>query len=335
MISGFDQTGPQRHREVRTVVAPVKLSTQQLRCLSQVNPLISAGHILLEWGAVFLAAALCQHWWNPLLYAGVVAFIGARQHAMLILMHDGAHHRLFRHRRLNDWVSELLLAWPHLGTMRAYRQHHRAHHSYVNSEKDPDWQRKKDSPEWHFPQSPASLGRIFLRDLSGFGAINLVRLASSMASAAPAPGRAFKRVRLAYYLVALGMVVGLGWSKAVLMYWGVPYFTWLILVMRIRSIAEHFAIEGGSDAYGQTRTTYAGPLARLFIAPKNINYHIEHHLFPSVPFYRLPQVHALLMSEPEYADAAHITTSYWQLILECLRQPAFKAAPTQGAPAGA
>jgi fatty acid desaturase len=90
--------------------------------------------------------------------------------------------------------------------------------------------------------------------------------------------------------------------------------------MRIRSIAEHFAIDGKSGVYGQTRTTNVGLLMRLFVAPKNVNYHIEHHFFPSVPFYRLPKLHLLLMSREEFARAAHITQSYSKMLLECVRQ---------------
>jgi fatty acid desaturase len=89
--------------------------------------------------------------------------------------------------------------------------------------------------------------------------------------------------------------------------------------MRIRSIAEHFAIDGESGVYRHTRTTYAGVLVRLFVAPKNVNYHIEHHFFPSVPFYRLRKLHSLLMSSEEFARAAHITQSYNKMLLECLR----------------
>ncbi len=322
MNTTFDSEQIEQGRDHNSPKAatPVKLSKEQLYTLSRVNPFISSCHILLEWSAVVLAATLCRHFWNPLLYAATVAFIGARQHALLILMHDGTHYRLFPNRGLNDWATELLLAWPHLVTMRSYRENHLAHHNYVNTARDPDWLRKKDNPEWHFPQSARSLLGIFLRDLAGIGGINLIRLASSLSSSARVPSKAFVRMRLAFYLIVVGAFIAAGCGKALVLYWVVPYFTWLILIMRIRSIAEHFAIAGERGAYGQTRTTRAGLVARLFIAPKNVNYHIEHHFFPSVPFFRLPELHALLMSNQEFAGAAHITQSYLKLIVECLRQ---------------
>ncbi len=303
------------HNYFRT---PIKLSKEQLHSLSTVNPVISTCHITLEWTAVFLAAIVCHRFWNPLLYLVSVAFIGARQHALLILMHDGTHYRLYRNRRVNDWVTELFLAWPHLVTMKSYRENHLAHHNYVNTESDPDWVRKKDVNEWQFPQTARSLLGIFLRDLIGIGGIKLIRLASSLSSAAQVPSKSFVRIRLAFYIVVVGGLVASGWGLALILYWIVPFFTWLVLIMRIRSIAEHFAIQPEPGVYTQTRTTYAGPLARLFIAPKNVNYHIEHHFFPSVPFYRLPELHALLMSRPEFARAAHLTQSYGKMLRECL-----------------
>ena len=322
MYATYESKQPAQDRSLNSLRAPtpIKLNKAQLYALSRVNPFISTCHILLEWTAVVLAATLCQHLWNPLLYVATIAFIGARQHALLILMHDGTHYRLYRNRHVNDWMTELLLAWPHLVTMRSYRENHLAHHNYVNTERDPDWLRKKDNPEWHFPQSPRSLLSIFVRDLVGIGGINLIRLASSLSSAARMPGKAFVRMRLAFYVTVIGVLIGAGCGQALILYWIIPFFTWLVLIMRIRSIAEHFAIDDKAGAYRQTRTTYAGLLARLFVAPKNVNYHIEHHFFPSVPFFRLPQLHALLMSNEDFARAAHITQSYTKMLLECLPQ---------------
>src|SRR5437763_764448 len=85
---------------------PVKLGKEELRELSKLNPWRAAVHIVGEWLAVAAAIWLCQSHWNPLLYIVTVAFIGARQHGLLILMHDGVHYRLFPNRRFNDWVSE-------------------------------------------------------------------------------------------------------------------------------------------------------------------------------------------------------------------------------------
>jgi fatty acid desaturase len=55
------------------------------------------------------------------------------------------------------------------------------------------------------------------------------------------------------------------------------------------------------------------------VAPKNVNFHIEHHFYPSVPFYRLPQLHRTLMSKAEFKDSVHVTRSYLGVLRECVR----------------
>ena len=74
------------------------------------------------------------------------------------------------------------------------------------------------------------------------------------------------------------------------------------------------------NAYPRTRTTQPTWLERNFLAPKNVNYHIEHHFFPSVPFYRLPELHAILMSKPGYRESAHVTSTYWGVLEESVGQ---------------
>jgi len=41
---------------------------------------------------------------------------------------------------------------------------------------------------------------------------------------------------------------------------------------------------------------------RYFIAPLNVNYHIEHHLFMFCPWYNLPKAHEMLKEKDFYKD---------------------------------
>jgi fatty acid desaturase len=79
-----------------------------------------------------------------------------------------------------------------------------------------------------------------------------------------------------------------------LVFWLLPYLTWFQLVLRIRNIAEHGATERSENPLQNTRTTLAGPLARAFLAPYWVNYHLEHHMVMHMPCWQLPRLHDLL-----------------------------------------
>ena len=143
----------------------------------------------------------------------------------------------------------------------------------------------------------------------------MLKLAASVASADSVP-TGFLVARYGFYLAALSIIAYAGALAGFALYWVVPMFTWLVMIMRIRSIAEHHAIDEPGSAYPSTRTTHPTWLERIFLAPKNVNYHIEHHFFPSVPFYRLPELHAILMSKPGYRESAHLTSTYWGVLEE-------------------
>ena len=125
--------------------------------------------------------------------------------------------------------------------------------------------------------------------------------------------------RILYYVLVLSAVTYFRVWPMFLLLWVAPILTWLKIVMRIRSIAEHFAIEN-DHVYTQSRTTLPSLLERVFVAPRNINFHLEHHLYPSVPFFRLPQLHAVLMKDAVFQSKAHVTSTYWGVLRECVAQ---------------
>lgn len=290
----------------------------ELRQLTEVNGWRAASHVVMEWAAILGAAYLCERHWSWLLYLATIVWIGSRQHALMILMHDGVHYRLFRRRRLNEWVSEVALAWPVLASARAYRRNHIAHHRFLNTKQDPDWVRKQGDSAWAFPQAPLELIGLLARELSGLGAFSLLRVILTVGADGEGakPSRRFIAARLGFYLTAVFALLWSGRGEALFFYWFVPLFTWLVLIFRIRSIAEHSAIDG-KNPDSRTRTTVPNLLERMLIAPKNVSYHWEHHQYPGVPFYRLPQLYALLHRKEEHQG--HITRSYLGVLRECMR----------------
>ena len=86
--------------------------------------------------------------------------------------------------------------------------------------------------------------------------------------------------------------------------WLVAFVTSFPLAVRVRSIAEHACTEASPDPLRNTRTTLAGPLARLLVAPHRVGYHLEHHLLMTVPCFRLPEMHRLLASRGALPEEA-------------------------------
>ncbi|MBF6567794.1 MAG: fatty acid desaturase family protein [Candidatus Binataceae bacterium] len=295
-----------------------RLSKDELRELSALNPIRSSFQIIVEWLTIVLAIWLCSHHWSPYLFVAVAVSIGARQHALLILMHEATHYRLCKSKRLNDSVGELLLAWPFFVTLRAYRRNHIAHHKHMNTAQDPDLVRKLDDPNWQFPKRGTEIAAMLLSDLLGLNTIALIRLSRTFAAGEEPPPRSYILSRAGFYLIALALLIGTGTLHLFLLYWVVPYFTWLAMVLHLRSIAEHFAIPENNGLPAGLRTTRTGLIERLLIAPNNVGYHAEHHLFPGVPFYRLPKLHRLLEPKTEFRDIAHISNGYRGVLSECL-----------------
>jgi fatty acid desaturase len=283
------------------------LDNAQIRALAQRSDMMGAALVAHCWGLIALAVAafgLCP---NPLTFVLAVMVIGSRQLGLAILMHEAAHNALFLDRRVNDTVGEWLCGRPILAELAAYRHYHLSHHRHTQTERDPDLVLSEK-----FPTTKASLKRKFLRDLTGRTAwkqlsaqiLMSLRLAGDHdaieAAERDRSAQAFKAPELwkslpvfAAVMVAMG-AAGEWWYGFA--FWLLPYMTWFQLVLRIRNIAEHGATEKSQDPLRNTRTTLAGPLERLFVAPYWVNYHLEHHMVMHVPCWRLPRMHDALVS---------------------------------------
>ena len=92
----------------------------------------------------------------------------------------------------------------------------------------------------------------------------------------------------------------------------------MMVITRIRNIAEHAVVPDPDDPLRNTRTTRANFLERLLVAPYWVNFHLEHHLFMFVPCWRLPAAHRALLAaglgermeiQPGYRAVLRLATS--------------------------
>ena len=286
------------------------LSREEMAALTRKSDLRGAWAILQVWLVVGACFTLLAWYPNPVTFVLAVVVLGGQQLACAVLTHEAAHTTLFKTRWMNEVLTDWLVARPIWTDVKRYRAHHMGHHAHTGTDDDPDMSLVRP-----FPGSRASLRRKLLRDLSGRTGIRRVigligmdlgilkYTVAAEVERLPQDGRSWRDylrdgVRHMGPVVLSNAVLAtvLAASGALWVYsaWLVAYLTTFSLFVRIRSIAEHACTEGGPEVVKNTRTTRANGLARLTVAPFQVNYHVEHHLMASVPYYRLTQLHRML-----------------------------------------
>jgi fatty acid desaturase len=76
------------------------------------------------------------------------------------------------------------------------------------------------------------------------------------------------------------------------------------VILRIRGVLEHAAVPDRADPLRNARTILTkNPVARFFLNPHHVAYHLEHHLYPAVPHYNLPRLHRALAASDAFRAA--------------------------------
>ena len=187
-----------------------------------------------------------------------------------------------------------------------------------------------------FPITKLSYRRKFIRDLTG--QTGYQQRKAQLLNALGPKGWPLSR-RAAHFWEKLGpqcvvnalmfaalAAAGVWWAYPLL--WLVPLLTWMMVITRIRNIAEHAVVPDSADPLRNTRTTHANLLERLFIAPYYVNYHLEHHLLFYVPCYNLPRVHRSL-SESKYAGRMEVQPGYLAVLRLATTKPDQEDRPGQ------
>jgi len=308
------------------------LGEETVRSLLQRSDIRGWCGVIACWGTIALAMATIA-WAETLTLAYAipvivlaVTVIAGRQLGLAILLHEASHRSLFKSAWLNDVFANWVCGRPIFVDVIKYRKHHMVHHTMTGTKEDIDYSLVKD-----FPITRLSLARKFARDLSGISGLKAVVGLTLMNAGVikwtvsnnieylPKEGKTkldytqqfFKSAwpTLLCNLVLLSIATVLHHPELFLA-WVFAYLTPYPLFLRIRSIAEHAMTEQTSDMLKNTRSTKAGFLARMFVAPSYVNYHIEHHVLASVPSWQLPRLHKLLREK----NAVPQPPGYWEVL---------------------
>jgi fatty acid desaturase len=255
---------------------------------------------------IIIAAAVgigLAYWPNPLVLALAVIVIGTRQHALFIITHDAAHYLLFGNRTINDLVGRFC-ATPSGLSMCSYRVIHRMHHNNLYGELDPD-----TALHGGYPRGRLYLIKKLLKDLSGLTAwktyayflfaapaLNTatnkaLRPLDDTSERLRADARRDRNAVIVFHVVALAFFAWSGYLVQYLVLWVLPLVTVVQAILRLRAIAEHGATTDFSSPLTAARTNLGPRWLQWILFPHNVNYHIEHHLYASVPMYNLPRLH--------------------------------------------
>lgn len=283
----------------------------EIKQLHQVRPFRNL--ILALFPMIWVGSVLaCEQLPYVILRIIALLSIGISIQAMAIVMHEALHGNLFRNAQLDKWVG-FAVAVPSFFSMAAYKVTHLNHHRYTRSEQDQD-----EISNWCNTQTQWVL-LFYSWFLVGTVIYMFIVPVKALKVACPKDRR-----RIAFEYALMFCIYGLVISVAaltqhiswLLWYWLLPAQIAIVL-SNVRGLAEHLGTRGKGDALERTRTITSNSFVSFLML--NLNYHLEHHLFPGIPWYNLPRVHRLL--SPVY-DTRHpaINDSYTAYALRSLRE---------------
>jgi len=272
----------------------------ELRRIPSLRNALSVASLYVQAGLVVWATVAWAPWSFPFSF-----LLATRAFAQLTgLMHEAAHRMLFSNKRANDLVGRWLLGYPSFTSTDAYRRVHMAHHREEFGPDEPDMALYRG-----YPISNASFRRKMVRDATGRTGWKLFQgLPKGLLSKDSRIRDTAIRI-IGVQLAMLGAAIASGHWWLYPFFWLAPYLTSWRLINRLRSIAEHGGMSRSRDRRETTHSVRQSAVARLFMVPYNLGWHLAHHVDSGVPFRNLPRLHSAL-HEAGYVDATIEYPSY-------------------------
>lgn len=261
---------------------------------------------------VFMGLLILAHW--GMIIAGLMGVIplwalilplGYTAYAHYTLVHESIHGNFIQDRRyawlhtLIGWYGSFILFTP----FPLLERTHKHHHSFVNSEKDPDIYVKMSFPRlllrnlisWALQLLPVKLLQTILPETlkhRGYLGADKIMSLSEL--------RQYHITNWIWVGLLWGAVfAGFGWEVVTLFY--LPLLIALnMLVIMFQWLPHHPFKETGR--YSATRNTGMSGLNLIFLWQ---NWHLMHHLWPSVPFYNYERLYHSLRPVLEEKGARH------------------------------
>ncbi|UKN02069.1 fatty acid desaturase [Paracrocinitomix mangrovi] len=277
---------------------------------SNLKPLL---YFLFMYGA-FLAASILLVWsYHQVWWWQVIAFVffAIVQCSMFAGEHETVHNTAFKSKSLN-YFSSLMLGLAHMYAPSTFRDLHFTHHRYTHVPgKDPEISLGHKEIPSVILSLPTYLAWLSGLPLLLFKVFMLIFGALGM----PNPIRKFiypfvrkeSRLNIAlesllYLFIYTGLIIIANFFNP-----GVWYlFIGLVVghcLLSTYLVMEHNGLPYEGNILEKTRSMRTNKAVKFLMW--NMPYHAEHHAYPAVPFYNLPQLHKALESELKHKDESH------------------------------
>ena len=231
---------------------------------------------------------------NPVWHMVATLIMGSQLHAFTVLQHDCGHQNAFRSALANLWMGRFM-AWFIVFPYSSFTECHKHHHRYLG---DPD----KDPDEWNYARG---VKWMFLRIavfVPRFTYFSLVRYGKAVRN------RVLRE--LSFNLLSMGALcawfVSRGMAYEFVLIFVVPLLLLAVVINPISRGYEHLPMAtlepGHEDRLDLAKNTITVTSRVVGLLWANINYHVEHHVYPGVPFCNLRKLHNLLENKPFLRD---------------------------------
>jgi fatty acid desaturase len=225
--------------------------------------------------------------------------MGNQLYLLFILHHDCVHFTACRSRRMNVLLGRTYALFL-VKTFTATLETHLRHHAHLGDpDKDPDDRFYAGGIRWVWFR--------FWQNLSWHTYLSLTRYGPKVRNVVLIEQFA----NLAFWAGVHLLLYQFGLLREALFIFWIPAATIILVIGPVTRAYEHLPLAHYApgdarrvDIAANTVTVTSRALG-LFWA--NITYHVEHHSYPRVPFYRLARVHALLHSR---ADTPYLLSPY-------------------------
>jgi fatty acid desaturase len=244
--------------------------------------------------------------------------IATRQNAFNVQVHEGSHFLLHKNRYINDLLCNWVCAYWILYTVEDYRSTHFLHHRFLNTKKDPDL---------FLYQSDFSTVNIlkgFFLDICGVSAFKRFSAISKNHNkryVGLIPKLFLNSCILFLLIYSFDLLYGL---TLYILLWILPLLCIFPAIIRIRINAEHanLYINDNKNFMPFISRTTACSFFEKFLIGAQMEYHFEHHLFPSFPYSKLKLFHELLINNGFFKkdiNFLHLNLSYIKFWIEAYR----------------